>query len=137
MAARKISAAQIPRNSYKDYLEKAEGFYSTMNICLQDREWDSVLLLGVHAVISLNDALTVFHGGTRSTSREHRDAAVLLSQILKDMEGLDANIKRLLNIISEKNKVAYEPRRFQEKEAYAIAQQVERFFTWARKQLPK
>lgn len=135
--ATKTPTARVSRNSYKDYLEKAKEFYSTMQICFQDREWDSVLLLGVHAAISLNDALTVFYSGVRSTSKEHRDAAMLLSQSLRDKEGVENNIRRLIDIISEKNKVEYEPKRFQENEACEFVRQVERFFIWAKKQIPR
>ncbi len=132
----KISTTRVSRNNYKDYLDKADEFYFTMQICFQDKEWDSVLLLGVHAAISLNDAITVFHGGMRSTSKEHRDAAILLSQLLSDKEGVEGNISRLIDIISEKNKIEYEPKRFQEKEAIGFVKQVERFFVWAKKQIP-
>lgn len=136
MVAQRLETAKVARNEYLNYLEKAMEFHSVMAICLQDKEWDSVLLLGVHSVISLNDALTVFYGGARSIGQDHRDAVNLLSQVLASKEGIGQNAKRMSAIINEKNKVSYEPKRFHEKEAQVFAEQVERFFEWGRKLLP-
>lgn len=136
MVAQRLSTAKVARNEYLNYLEKALEFYSVMTICLQDKEWDSVLLLGVHSAIGLCDALTVFHGGVRSVGQDHRDAVNLLSQTLSSKEGVGQNVKRLSAIINEKNKVSYEPKRFHEKEARSFAQLVERFMEWGRKLLP-
>lgn len=136
MVARKIQTAFVPKAHYADYLGKARQFQGVMLMSLEDQEWDSVLLLGVHAAISATDALLVFHAGRRSISQAHRDAVTLLLQSLPDREDVRQNANRLSLLLNEKHAVEYEPRRFTEKEALEFSKKVERYFDWVLKQLP-
>lgn len=137
MAAKEIQTTAIPRKEYVEYLGKAKEFGTTMTMALQDKEWDTVLLLGVHASLSVTDALLVFHVGKRSSSKAHQDAVPLLIQSLSRQEGIHQNANRLSQILNEKHKVEYEPKRFTEREAFDFAKKVERYLDWARAQLPK
>ncbi len=133
---RKIITKNVSRENYRSYRGKALQFYGVMNICLQDREWDAVLLNGVHASISMCDALTVFHAGKHSKSAHHRDAALLLAESIPSDKNINKNVQRLCEIIDEKNLIEYQPKRFQEQEAFSFALKVERFFEWAKALLP-
>lgn len=108
-----------------------------MMICLQDHEWDTVLLLGVHAAICITDALLIFHVGKRSISKSHQDTMYLLIQSLPDKEDVRQNSNRLSQILNEKHSIEYESRRFTEKEARDFVKKVERYFVWVEQQLPK
>lgn len=136
MAARQIQTTSVPKSRYADYLGKAKAFQGVMLMCLEDREWDCVLLLGVHAAIRATDALLVFHAGRRSISQAHQDVVTLLLQSLPDREDVRQNANRLSQLLNEKHAVEYEPRRFTEKEALEFSKKVARYLDWALKQLP-
>lgn len=88
MAARQLSTVDVPKGEYKNYREKGLQFFNVMKSCLQEGDWDAVVLNGVHTSISLSDALTVVRLGTRSSGKSHLDAAGLLSQAMAgDPEG--------------------------------------------------
>lgn len=130
-----ISTTQVSKNEYIDYLEKGRQFFSAMSMCLEDKEWDAVLLNGTHAVISTNDALCVYKLGKRSSSKIHQDAMTLLEKACPGEEG-KKNSRRLSEILNLKHQVEYEPKRFTEKEARDFVVKVERFVSWAKSQLP-
>lgn len=130
---KKINTADVSRGEYRDYRSKGLQFFNVMKICLQDREWDAVLLNGVHAAISLSDAITTFKLGKRSTAKSHRDAVILLSQaVAQSVEG-GRNADRLGEILNCKHSAEYESRRSTEREARDFAKLVERFAEWAQK----
>ena len=97
---------------------------------------DIVTDFDLDASISMNDALTSFRLGKRSSSKSHQDATTLLSQVVSGQEEGKKNVARLSQILDSKNAVEYESRRFSEREARYFSQQVERFVEWAEKQLP-
>lgn len=105
-----------------------------MKICLEDGEWDAVLLNGLHAAISMNDALCVLKTGRRSASKFHQDAVILLGQACPSEEGRK-NVGRLAEILNFKNAIEYEARRFSEAEARDFAVKVERFISWVENQI--
>ena len=136
MAAKKRDTVDIPKSEYKNYREKGLEFFNVMKSCLQDEDWDAVVLNGVHASISLSDALTVFRLGKRSSSQLHLDASGLLSQAVEhDSEGR-RNADRLAQILNWKHGAEYEPKRATEREAHDFAKIVERFVEWVRMKLP-
>lgn len=134
MAAHKIQTATLPRHHYKDYRQKASEFLKVMLICLNDGQWDAAVLNGVHAAISVTDALLVFRGGVRSVSQKHDDVVILLRQNIssKELNGHDARLSRILNF---KSLVSYQPVVMNESKARQFAKDVERYFEWASKLL--
>lgn len=136
MAPKKVTSVDVEKGRYVDYLKKALQFFNVMKMCLQDGEWDAVLLNGIHASISINDALTIFRLGKRSSGKSHQEATLLLNQVVSGQEEGRKNVARLSQILDSKNIVEYDSRRFNEKEARYFAQQVERFVEWVQRQLP-
>lgn len=137
MMTKKLKTIEADRTDCRIYQKKASGFFNVMNMCLQDNEWDSVLLNGVHAALSMNDALCVYFLGKRSSGKSHNDAIFLLGQIEQHSSEVRKNANRLSDILGEKNKIAYEPVVYGEKDAKDFALTVERFFSWAESILPK
>lgn len=135
MAAKKLSTTDVPKHAYADFHGKGMQFFTVMQLCFQDKEWDAVFLNGVHAAISLTDAITVYRIGKRSASQSHQDAATLLRQAVPNTDG-QKNAVRLAEILNWKHEVEYEPRRFTQPEASGFTKAVERFSEWAQKQLP-
>ncbi|MBF0103786.1 MAG: hypothetical protein HQM16_00535 [Deltaproteobacteria bacterium] len=131
----KVNTVAVIKNEYKSYKKKADQFFAVMNMCLEDREWDAVFLNGLHAVISISDALCVFQLGQRSTGRSHTDASKLLQQAYPTAEG-KKRAGQFFEMINIKNEVEYTPRLFQEGEARTFSLKVSRFIEWAVKKLP-
>lgn len=133
--ATKVNTTTVPKSEYKSFQEKANQFFNVMNMCLNDHEWDAVLLNGLHAAMSINDALCVFRLGLRSISKMHQDAVRLLIQAVSTEDG-KKNAHRLAEILNLKHTVEYEPRRFTENEARQFATKVDRFKNWVEAQMP-
>lgn len=136
MAAIQIKTAPETKAAHVNFMGKAQQFYASMMLCYQDREWDSVFLLGVHAAISITDALCVFKLQKRSISSSHQDAARLLMECFPRDAETKKNTDRLAHIINQKHLAEYEAKRFSEKDAAELVKQVERFMTWAKSRLP-
>lgn len=136
MVAKKINTATVSKNEYIGYRDKGLQFFDAMQLCVQDHWWDSVFLNGVHSVISLSDAITLFRLGKRSTAQSHRDAMELLAQAIGGQSDGQKYAHRLGELLNWKHEVEYEPRRFTASEAQRFVQSVTRFVQWAKKQLP-
>ncbi|MDP2600328.1 MAG: hypothetical protein Q8P84_06305 [Deltaproteobacteria bacterium] len=127
---KQVPTKNVQKSEYKDYQSKGKQFFDVMLVCLQDEEWDAVLLNGIHACISFNDAITTLYLGKRSAGKSHQDCAHLLLQALASPEA-KRNADRLIEIINLKNLVEYEPRRFTQTAAHDFSKKVERFVHWA------
>lgn len=135
MVAQKIRTTHLPKHNYGDFKKKAEEFFNVMFICLEDGQWDAAVLTGVHAAISMTDAVLVNKKEIKSISPRHEDAVDLLKQELTSKE-LDGQNNRLSRILNFKNLVSYQPIILSEKEAREFAKNVEHYFEWAKKMLP-
>ena len=137
MAPKKLSTAEVPKGEYKNYREKGKQFAGVMKNCLQQEDWDAVILNGVHASICLADAVTVFLIGKRSTGKSHQDAAFLLSQAAGQDEEGRRQADRLAQILNWKHEAEYEPTRASQNEARDFEKIVTRFMQWAATRLPR
>lgn len=129
MIAKKIKSAVVAKGDAINYLKGARQLLASMRNNLAVSQWSAAVIDGVHAAISANDALTVTYSGQRCTSGHHIDAVEFLKQSLP--KNLTADLQRLKKIISIKSHVEYGPSLTTEKEAYRVAQDVERFMSWA------
>jgi hypothetical protein len=133
--AKKIVSKNIEKEKYKNYLKKAEDFYTSMQSAYKNKNWNSTGLEAVHCAISANDALLTFYSGKISTGPDHQDAVRLLEALIAFPETADYS-KHLRRIIAMKNVVEYEARLFHEGEASEILLHTERFFNWVKAKLP-
>ena len=124
----------VDREKALNYKNIAEQFYETMQEALFNRRWNAVGLNGVHACISLTDAILANYKGIRSTDSNHVMSADLLGQVFQNEEGKKYK-RRLEEILRAKNLISYEGREFSESEANKIVLSVERFFSWARQKV--
>lgn len=134
MSAVKLKTTDVPRYHSQDYQKKAEEFLSVMRMCMEDRQWDAAVLNGVHACISITDALLVYKEEIRCISERHEDVVTLLKQTIsaKLRDGQDARLSRILGY---KHLVSYLPIKLDVGKATEFAKSVERYFDWARKML--
>lgn len=125
----------VDKHHYSDYLRKGEEFFQGLKEAVQAGRWNAAGLNAVHCVISASDALTAYYLGQRSISSRHQDAAQLIKRL--PLSGTAEKAKQFLDVLNLKNKVEYGFHLTSEKEAVAMAKQAERFYAWAKENLPK
>lgn len=126
---------EIEKSAYRGYWAKAKDFYEMISVAFDFEQWNSVGLQSVQFAISATDALLAFYGKIRSTDQDHKAAANLLIEYVKDRETRQ-QANRFRNIVATKNLIQYEQRPFIRREAEQIKQQAERYFDWACRMLP-
>ena len=135
MTAKALKVITIKRSDYIAYYNRSKDFYEGMMNAERNNLWNTLGLTGVHCVISLTDALTVYFSGHRSSGEDHQQAAELLKRIR--IEQADLYARKLKLIIAKKNAIAYDEREFYKSEAQEILKQVSRFYSWGIAALPK
>jgi len=100
-----------------------------------DEDWNSAGLLAVHLTISSCDAVTAFYLQERSASERHEDVVELLGRT--GIAGVREKTRQVLDVLSEKTLIAYEPEEPNETRARNIIKQSERVYKWAKEALPK
>lgn len=93
--------------------------------------WDSVVLLAVHAAISAADAATVSYGEIRSTSPAHTDQVRLIRALFHSTEPAERAARQLAAVLDRKHGVEYEARRCTARDAEAAIKNAERVLQWA------
>lgn len=129
MNAKAIKISPVTKKDASNYFKRSQELLQSMRNNLSLRNWNAAVIDGVHAAISINDALTVASAGKRCTSNHHMDAVELLAQSISP--SLQPDLNRLRKIINIKNHVEYGPSLVLEKDAHEVAKDVERFFSWA------
>ena len=131
----KIPRKDRERSSYINYLKKAEEFIETMDDCIIKENYDSAALNGIHAVISLIDALLIFNQGVVSASQNHEDAIRLLVELIKTPD-IKEKAKHALAVIRQKTVVEYWDTLTTRNQAIDISKHVNRFYSWVKSRLP-
>ncbi|MFH0796892.1 MAG: hypothetical protein V2A65_07535 [Candidatus Omnitrophota bacterium] len=133
MTPKKLKIETVEKSDYRIYLKKAADFHDIMLKVFDSANWTAAGLNAVHCAISCCDALLVFHLGVRSIGEDHMQAADLLLRLPQKLTGEVATFKR---IVAKKNLIAYENREFRRVEALEITKTAERFYSWAKSNLP-
>ena len=134
MSPKPIRTKAIDKSRASIYLEKAGEFFTAMKTARENGDWNACGLNGVHCGISATDALLVKKAGIRSRGESHYDVLSLLKEKINAQE-LKEQVRRLENILNKKNLIEYEDREFTSSEADALEKDVERYFSWVKKQL--
>jgi len=123
----------IDRTRFVSYRDRASEFFLGMNDEAELGRFNAAALLGIHAAIALTDAVVAHKVGRRAADERH-DTAVRLLKDVCQTAGVDpGGAKRLGEIVSRKNHVAYGDRyaAADTDELQRVRRDVERFFTWA------
>ncbi|MBI5036520.1 HEPN domain-containing protein [Candidatus Micrarchaeota archaeon] len=126
----------VEKHRFAAYIKKADEFFQSLKEAVQAGRWEAAGLAAIHCVISSSDALTTYHLQQRSASERHQDAAQLLKR-LPLPGGLQDKIKQFIDVLEMKNQVEYDAVPTSEKDALQMAKQAERFYSWAKANLPK
>jgi len=133
MTPKRLKIEAVEKSDYRVYLKKATDFHDIMLKTFDLANWTAAGLNAVHCAISCCDALLVFHLGVRSIGEDHMQVADLLLRLPQKLTGEVAMFKR---IVAKKNLIAYENREFRQAEALEITKMAERFYSWAKSNLP-
>ncbi|MCK5580188.1 MAG: hypothetical protein KAJ18_02830 [Candidatus Omnitrophica bacterium] len=135
-SARHYKTRPAGKSEYGVYCNKAKEFYQTMYQAEKVENWNAVGLNGVHAIISLIDAILVKYSGIRSSEDNHMAVIDLLtSSIGNRITDVVKKSQTAKRVIAKKNVIAYENREFLKSDALDMIKQVERFYRWAMDQL--
>lgn len=113
------------------YLSRAEQYLRSMNIAFENKDWDSCVGNGIHAIISAQDALTIHIKGKRYKGTDHGEAAALFKTLIHSDEHKKA-FQRLTGAISIKTDAEYGDRSSTEKEAQRVIKDAERFLAYVK-----
>lgn len=122
-------------HEHRVFLARAEEFFQAMNILLDLEERPhAAALLGIHAVIAMNDSINVSVLGKRCRSDQHSDASQLLQESCHQRHLSKHNgLKYFNTVISLKSDIAY-GKRFSAKQHSDVNKVLDRttkFFSWA------
>ena len=132
---KEIRTRKVDRHKHRAFLSKAEAFFNTMKRAESEGDWNSAGLLAVHLAISFCDAVTVFFLQEHSTSDRHEDVVEVLGRT--GIAGVREKTRQVLDVLSEKTLIAYEPDEPSEARSRNIVKQAERIYKWSKDVLPK
>jgi len=125
----------VNKEFYKNYLKKAEEFFSAMDSEFSKRNFNSCVLCAIHCGISAADALTVFFKGIRHAGERHIEVIELIESLDIDKSLLKNKIRQLVGLLDVKNMVEYEERLTTETGALTAVKSAERFFSFVKEML--
>lgn len=130
-----VQTERIDKARASAYWTKAQDFHRTSERAAEAGDWNGAALAAIHAVISAGDALTAFHLQVRSKDPDHEEVTKLLSGLPLPEAREKANL--VLEVLDQKNVVAYEARPLNPKSVAALIKKATRFLRWAAANLPR
>lgn len=130
-----IKTRNVSKEFYKNYLKKAEEYFSAMNTEFEKRNFNSCVLNAIHCGISSADSLTVFFKGVRHCGERHEDVLSLLNSLEIDKNELRNKTRQLVSLIDIKNAIEYEEKLTTENGALISIKNAERFLSWVQRLL--
>ena len=129
---RTAKATQVEARKFK---EKAFQYRKAMELAHNASLWDAAVSNAVHAVILMANAVTIRYAGEFFIGQDHNQAHGYLEETVDSVEASKA-AKQMQAILRLKGLVEYEARSCTAKESTDTVKRVERFFSWAEKQIP-
>jgi hypothetical protein len=132
---KKSSVAEVEKKKYRDYISVADNFYNGAELAYEFQYYNAAGVLIVHAAIAYADAITIKRLGIKSRGDDHRELINLLQNTVgKESENKTA-LNKLAKIIEQKNLVSYSGDVYEKKDIEGLRKLIERFKTWAEKQI--
>lgn len=128
-----IPTRPVSRTLGAHYLKKASEHLANAQSALADGEWNTAVLLSVHAGISAGDAVCVSRFGIRCASPTHMDQVRLIRKSFSQDEAAEKAASQLAALIDRKNAVEYEARLCRSDDAERATRQAERVVAWAQR----
>jgi len=128
---KKQKTKAVEHSISRDYFSKAQDFYSAVQLCIDNMNWNAAGLNAVHCAISVTDSLLAKYGGIRSVDSNHNTVADLLPVYLTNAD-TQKQAARLRKILDKKNLIEYEGRNFYQSEAENLQRDIDSYFNWAK-----
>ena len=133
----KFKTRKVHKSLYVNYLKRAEECHLASLESFNNTDWNASTICAIHACISACDAMCIYFLGKRHAGENHNSAIGLFRTIRTKDTNLSKNANRLSRIIGIKNMAEYEERLVYKSEAENIIKDMERFFSYVRKELPQ
>jgi len=118
----------------QQYIEKADHFLHGMKLLNDDigNYRSGIGLLAIHSAISLSDAVTVGLTGKSGKYQDHAHSASELNRLCASNKVSNTQgVSHLKWLLAQKNVVAYEHRRFDDRSVRLAVDKAEKFNAWA------
>src|SRR3989344_4611601 len=125
-----IKTRQVSKYYYKNYLERGDDCYETMNERYSKGRYISAVINAVHCCISAADALTIFFKEQRHSGENHLETINLLKTL--DIPELTAKISSFKQVIELKNNAEYGERTLSKNDADLAVKSTEKFFKFVK-----
>lgn len=132
---KKQRTAKATQSEAQKFKAKALQYRKAMELSRDARLWDAAVSNAVHAVILMANAVSIRHSGEYFVGQDHNQAPGYLEEAVNSEEAAKA-ARQMQAIIRLKGLVEYEARSCTARESDDVVKGVERFFSWAEKQIP-
>ena len=125
-----IKTRQVSKHYYKNYLERAEDCYETMNDRYSKSKYISAVINAIHCCISAADALTIFFKEQRHSGENHLETISLLKTL--DITEFSNKIDFFSQVVRLKNNAEYGERNLSKNDADTAVRNTEKFFKFVK-----
>ena len=130
-----IKTRQVSKYYYKNYLERADDCYETMNERYSKGKYISAVINAVHCCISVADALTIFFKEERYAGENHLETINLLKTL--NIPELNNKLESFAQVIKLKSDAEYGERNLSKNDADLSIRNTEKFFKFVKNILIK
>ena len=132
---RETKRVKVSKTQFTQYKRIADGFFEGAENEKELSNWNSAGVLIIHAAIAYTDAVTIKYGGVRSKGDDHQDVVRLIDSLLPQTEAKKSALNQLEKLIAHKTSVSYSGETYDNKDIEKLFKHLERFKSWAEKQI--
>jgi hypothetical protein len=132
---RKSKKVSVDKSQFIHYKKIADGFYLGALAEKNSGRWNASGVLIVHSAIAYADSVTIKYGGVKSKGDDHQEVVRLLENLVPGSETKDSALNQLERLIAHKTSVSYSGRIYDKEDIEKLFKHLERFKTWAEKQI--
>lgn len=132
---RETKKVKVLKSQFSQYKKNADGFFEGAVNEKDLSNWNASGVLILHAAIAYADAVTIKFGGVRSKGEDHQDVVRLLDSLLPQSEAKKSALNQLEKLIAHKTSVSYSGEAYDNKDIEKLFKHLERFKSWAEKQI--
>jgi hypothetical protein len=132
---RKSKKVSVDKSQFIQYKKIADGFYLGALAEKNSGRWNASGVLIVHSAIAYADSVTIKYGGVKSKGDDHQEVVRLLENLVPGSETKDSALNQLERLIAHKTSVSYSGQIYDKEDIEKLFKHLERFKTWAEKQI--
>ncbi len=130
-----LTFADLNETRHVAYLHKADEFFQGLQTSVSAGRWSAAALCAVHLVTCSINALTCHYLQRPAVIADDSNPTALLDKL--HLKGTRSKIKSALDILAFKWQVERGTIPITKKQSLQMAKTAERFYTWAKEQLPR